>query len=122
MFPNIPKEYYKDFIRGYFDGDGSVYIDNSYIQVPRLGVCIVGGFDFCSSLKNILSEEFKDDIGYIYEEKYYNDEYIRQQGLLYRFCIFKQEHIKLFYEYIYYDNCVKLERKYNVFFDFYNKI
>jgi len=31
-FPNIPSKYLKDFIRGYFDGDGCVYLELSKNQ------------------------------------------------------------------------------------------
>ncbi len=31
-FPKIPKEYLKDFIRGYFDGDGNVYFKKHFAK------------------------------------------------------------------------------------------
>lgn len=47
------------FIRGYFDGDGSVYITKPYAKMksPSCGVSIVGTEFFCVSLGHILKEE-----------------------------------------------------------------
>lgn len=58
QFPNIPKEYYPDFIRGYFDGDGSVYINKHNHKAPQLVSYI------CSANK-----QFLEHIGhYLLEE------------------------------------------------------
>lgn len=43
--PNIPEEFIFDFIRGYFDGDGSIISDRKYIK-----------FFICSPLPKILEE------------------------------------------------------------------
>lgn len=61
-FPNIPKEYYPDFIRGYFDGDGSVSINKHNPRAPQLISYI------CSVNKNFLQHignYLKDEIGII---------------------------------------------------------
>jgi intein-encoded DNA endonuclease-like protein len=51
--PNIPKKYFPDFIRGYFDGDGNVWM--GYIhkgrKVPMLALRVV----FTSCSENFLS-------------------------------------------------------------------
>jgi len=52
-FPDIPKEYLRHFIRGIFDGDGSVYIENKkYIRVKLLS----GSKQFIHSLNQSLIE------------------------------------------------------------------
>lgn len=108
-FPTkIPNKYINDYIRGYFDGDGCVYLNGK-----NLGVAIVSSKNFCNDLKHFLSLELKTDIGHIYKEKECN---------LYRYAIFKKEHIELFYNYIYKTKKVYLERKYNIFYNYYNKI
>lgn len=53
-FPNISKQYYKDFIRGYFDGDGSIYYSNSS---KKYILSWVGNKTFLTELKNILGKE-----------------------------------------------------------------
>ena len=34
-FPKIPEEYFGDFVRGYFDGDGCVYFKKHWIEARR---------------------------------------------------------------------------------------
>lgn len=46
-FPKIPKKYISDFIRGYFDGDGSINTRNTGY--------LIGTYEFCSKLKEILN-------------------------------------------------------------------
>lgn len=53
-FPEIPKEYLPDFIRGYFDGDGSVM----YLKGNRLNSAITcGSKKFLDTLHGILKTE-----------------------------------------------------------------
>lgn len=115
MPKNIPKKYMSHYIRGYFDGDGSVGCYNDYLRV-----CIVAGESFCKQLKDFLSKEKGESIGYIYKDTP-ND--IGNKNNLYKYCIFKQSHIKWFYNYIYKNqDCIKLDRKYDIFYNYYNKI
>ena len=53
-FPNIPEEYLSDFIRGYFDGDGSVYDVKG--QRINCSFCC-GSFEFLQKLWNILKQK-----------------------------------------------------------------
>ncbi len=53
-FPNVPKEYLSDFIRGYFDGDGSVYD----VQGGRINSAFTcASMNFLNSLWNLLKTE-----------------------------------------------------------------
>ncbi len=58
--PNIPSKYFSDFVRGYFDGDGNVWV--GYLHKDRLkpDLVIFSAFTSCSldfliSLKNRLN-------------------------------------------------------------------
>ena len=53
-FPNIPKEYLWHFIRGYFDGDGSVYFRK---KEPRIS--FTGNIDFINGLMEKLPYKVK---------------------------------------------------------------
>lgn len=50
--PNIPKEFYYDFIRGYFDGDGSIYYTNN-----KYVLSFVGNKQFLTELKHFLGKD-----------------------------------------------------------------
>lgn len=55
-FPNIPKQYLKDFIRGYVDGDGTIGTTKGYQgDKTYIGPClrILGNKEF---LKQMLEE------------------------------------------------------------------
>lgn len=56
-FPkNLDKKFYSHFIRGYFDGDGSLYysIRNNH---KYFGFHILGTFDMVSNIRNILNKD-----------------------------------------------------------------
>lgn len=56
-FPNVPKNYLKDFILGYVDGDGSLrYFNRKRSPYFELSICS-GSFDFIASLKKIIAQQ-----------------------------------------------------------------
>lgn len=93
-FNEIPKKFYRDFIRGFFDGDGSVLKRIVFLSMNHV---------FLLQIKKILNENFninsyfktlpkRNNIGYLSTKEYKN-----------------------FLSEIYYENCICLERKYNKF-------
>jgi hypothetical protein len=115
-FPNkdiLDKKYYKDFIRGYFDGDGCVYFNKTevyhkarkktYLQ-KHYNVSFVGTEDFLTSIINILEEN-----GVIPNDNFY------ECGQAKQFYIYGQDNIYKFYKYIYDNSSIYLKRKYNTF-------
>lgn len=56
--PNLPKEMLRHFIRGYFDGDGSVGW-HKYNNIPRICFCS-GSEKFITWIFDILHEELED--------------------------------------------------------------
>lgn len=90
--------YMKDFIRGYFDGDGCIY--NSQ---KRIMLNFVGSEDFCKGFCNFLKSEL--DINVIAKQD--------KRGNSWYIYIHKIEDVLKFCKYIYEDeNCIKLNRKY----------
>lgn len=57
QYPNVPKEYSNHFIRGVFDGDGSVHENKNKLVVSFVS----GSKTFLKSLQNIINEELQND-------------------------------------------------------------
>lgn len=111
-FPNLPSEYIWDYIRGYFDGDGSIfqhtitskYGKNTYVNVSFTCNC----FEYLSSLKDFLNEN--DIASTIIKDK---STYVLK--------IIQKASVGRFFDCIYKDSeCVKLKRKYERYCDFFN--
>lgn len=104
------------FIRGYFDGDGCIcysqrnYVDkrnkNEYVQKYMI-VSIVGTNDFLMSLSNILKK-------YGINFKTVNQS---NTGKAKEIRLTKKNEIKKFYDYIYNNCSIKLERKHSKFIE-----
>jgi hypothetical protein len=102
-FPqNMP--FIKDFIRGYFDGDGCIYNSQNRIMLN-----FVGSEEFCKGLSNFLESELnipttpKQD----------------NRGNSWYFYILRIKDVIKFCEYIYSDkDCIKLNRKYEKFINY----
>lgn len=102
-FPDIHASLYQHFIRGYFDGDGSVCFSKN-------GNCIVtitSTESFCNSVKEILFEQLGIYTG-IYNASNNN-------GITKVASISGKNQVQKFGEYIYKDADMFLSRKYNKF-------
>ncbi len=103
-FPEMPKEFHRHFIRGCWDGDGSVFFDKKNPKFLRAHY-ISGSKDFIYELEKILQTEVGLPSKMIYHrDKYYYFRYARENS------------IKLFH-YLYDDVSpdMYLDRKYNKF-------
>lgn len=105
--PRITKQYLSHFIRGYFDGDGCVFVENDV----RLRVIFTSGsYGFLKDLSIALKKEVGVNLRNInkstrsYQLNYSTRESLRILNYLYR-----EVDDKLF-----------LERKYNIYLDFLN--
>jgi intein-encoded DNA endonuclease-like protein len=95
-FPKINKELTSHLIRGYFDGDGSLY----RIGKNSKGISILGNLSFLNVICDILKSQ--SIIGKI-----------RKSGKIHRFEIHKIKDVNLFLDYIYSNSTIYLDRKYN---------
>jgi hypothetical protein len=84
-FPQVPKEYLADFIRGYFDGDGSVY-DVKNQRVNSAFTC--GSWDFLKTLWDILKKEAGVEGG-SYDKSSYTLKFGKKDSLKIRGFIYK---------------------------------
>ena len=109
-FPDVPKDFLADFIRGVFDGDGSVFFDKRRPNFPLRSKFVSGSKNFIQSLENslcILGMPKRT----IYRQKTKN-------GWSYMFIYDHKDSVKLFnilYKNV--QNGLFLERKYKRFLE-----
>ena len=109
-FPEIPGEYLADFIRGVFDGDGSVFFDKRRPFFPLRSKFVSSSLDFVNGLHNSL-EFLGMPKRTIYKQKTKN-------GWSYSFIFDHKDSVKLF-DTLYKgtQNGLFLERKYKRFLE-----
>ena len=104
-FPQC-REFFWDFLRGFIDGDGCLHINQHnrlFLQITNANT------GFLEYLVNEISDRI-NITGSIYKEK----------DLKYRLVFFWQSDVRLLLDEIYRDeNCVKLERKHNIYKSYY---
>ncbi len=100
VFDFIPKVLYSHFIRGYFDGDGSIYlVENSEGKRNLKRVSILGNNKFLLTIKNILEENDIEGIN------------INTDRSVYVLTINKQKEVDKFSLFLYSSSKCYLERK-----------
>lgn len=99
----IPKYLIRDFLRGYFDGDGNVFFGRRYSSGYKYNVNICGNEDF-------LLKSFQ--VYFPSNNKLYKDLYSRQ---CYVWKISQKDKVRDFMYYLYYNSLIFLQRKYNEF-------
>lgn len=114
---NIPDEYINHFIRGYFDGDGTVLVTknrdtrnkNEYIY-KRLQISILGTEDFLNGIKKEFCKFYGKEVGNVIKMKQCN---------AYRYSLASRSAI-YFCKYIYKDSNAgnRMDRKYSRYRDF----
>ena len=104
---NIKIEYFWDFIRGFFDGDGSIVNPNGTIRWQLDGVCL----KTLQHIQQIIQDEYNIETKIVFSP----DE--RSTVPKYRLYCYSQEKCKKIFNFMYKDNCLKLNRKYNHFFE-----
>lgn len=98
--PKIRIDLYRHFIRGFFDGDGS--ISNMNKNPKTLQIHISSG---CKEFLNELSEFIQNEIGI--ELK------LRNTHTCYELYLYNQDRVNTFLDYMYKDTSIFLDRKYN---------
>jgi hypothetical protein len=120
VLPNLKKELHKDFIRGFFDGDGTIFLTKGRLKANICGI----NLPFLKSLQSILltegiectiNTEIRENKTYKVVERYSNN-----CKNMHRLYIRKKEAIKKFYNYLYIDSSIYLERKKQVFDNYYS--
>ena len=100
--PNISEDLMPHFIRGYFDGDGSIYKDKR--RKTDFKFNIIATYDFCISLNLFLKNKIDYD-GKIHEHA--------KTGM-YFYNVYDNKAVEKLYYYLYNNATIYLERKYNI--------
>lgn len=99
----IPKYLMRDFLRGYFDGDGNVFFGVRYTSGYKYNINVCGNEDFLlSSFQTYFPSK----------NKLYKDLYSKQ---CYVWKISQRDKVKDFMYYLYFNSSIFLQRKYNEF-------
>lgn len=121
--PILPKELYRHFIRGYFDGDGSISIRTERKKQVIVSICSIDLL-FLEQLKNKL-KEFNINSS-IYKEKRKGRKMKLPGNIcsignydMYRIVIGSHKDRLKFYEFLYKNCSIKLERKFKLYNDYY---
>lgn len=106
-FPNnqiIPENFMSHFIRGYFDGDGTISLSKKYWNGSHVG--IISNYDFIVGLKDYLVR-----FGFSNRKitKVWSKKYKTKKCGIFSLCGYRN--IKRFYDYIYRDSHFFLKRK-----------
>ena len=99
----IPKHLIRDFLRGYFDGDGNVMFGKKYSSGYKYNINICGNEDF---LIHSYQKYFPST------NKLYKDLYSKQ---CFVWKISSKDRVKDFMYYLYENSSIHLQRKYNEF-------
>lgn len=105
-FPNVPKEYELDFIRGYFDGDGCIGIQYPKSKRAETKTCQIR-VRFCSGSENFIKSIRDTLVNYGVKEVNITT---RNNVNIFEICYSTKDSLKL-YELFYNENCMFLKRK-----------
>ena len=107
----VPKEFMRDFIRGFFDGDGCISISQMNGK-PHIFTVITGQPDMLKGISDFLiSEKVIRVYPRIQKDK--------RRSFTYNVHFYGIDSNKEFLDYLYKDSDIYLDRKYNQYMDFY---
>ena len=108
-FPDIPKELYSHFVRGYYDGDGSVYRHIKNENNKKIKLTITSTQKFCNKLKEIIESELGIYCG-VYDASCHN-------GITRVASLSGTSAVKLM-DWMYQDADIYLQRKYDRYIEY----
>lgn len=109
-FPNIPRDLYAHFVRGYFDGDGSIYQYVKNENNKHIVLTFTSTENFCKKLKEILETELGIYCG-IYESSCHN-------GITKVVSLAGKNSTKKLLDWMYKDATLYLKRKYDRYIEY----
>jgi hypothetical protein len=111
-FPNIPKEFFIHFIRGYFDGDGSMSKSLCKDGYTRYCASIAGTKSFLNEVKSLIEA----DCSIKFNTKLYKR--FNTENCCYALTLSGKQNVNTFLDLLYKDSSIFLDRKYNKYLSF----
>lgn len=102
-FPNIPKEYLFDFIRGYFDGDGGICTTSKSKSMLSLHICV--------------SEKFGEKLKDILKEYDIHSTLFKTSSKIHKISISGRKQVVKFLDFIYKNAQIKMRRKFKKYLE-----
>jgi len=114
---NISDNLLHHFIRGYFDGDGSVWVTKPKKETltPQIRFSIIGNYDFIDKIQNIICNNCK-----LNKTKLMQRHKNRNNNIVH-FTYGGKNVTKSFYDWLYKDATIYMVRKYNIFTGVFNQ-
>ena len=103
---SIPEEFIPDYIRGVFDGDGSMGVRSLETYTGTISLSITSTYSFCNTLQIILNN--------LHIESRISDA-SNNNGITAALYIYKKESMKKFLDWIYKDAELYLKRKHDIY-------
>ena len=124
--PDISKDLFRHFVRGYFDGDGTIAVRSDRPNQIQISICSVNN-EFLIQLQEKLFEF--DILSSIYKEdrkgkslKRPDGKYSTNNKDMFRLTLTTHKEKMKFYEFVYNDCTIKLTRKYKKYEKYYLNI
>lgn len=113
--PNIPDNLMRHFIRGYFDGDGTIFMDRKYYKTNICSICE----SFLQEMKAYLEKnhiECRINVEIRENKKMKTPTgYSENCKNMYRLYVSKQAEILKFKDFLYRNSTIYLQRKFDKF-------
>jgi len=121
--PNISDNLFRHYLRGYFDGDGTISVRTSRPNQRQISICSIDK----QFLEQLQQKLLKFNINTIISEevrkgkslKTPTGKYLTNCKNMYRLCLLTHKDRLKFYEFLYKDCSIKLERKYVLYNEYY---
>jgi hypothetical protein len=105
----LPEEYTIPFVRGYFDGDGSIITRKTRIGTEYLNLSLIGTSEFLNSLQKEMNWKFS---------KLYKDKRHKNNTF---FLSYNGKYVLNMFDILYSNSNIHLDRKYDKYINFKNK-
>lgn len=109
--PEMPKELLRHFIRGFWDGDGNIYLGPRNKNFRSTSVAATSNKIFCEQLQQVIKEQ--TDLNFSVRKAHSNNSQIQQIAM-------SNKKVRNFLDYLYQDAHIYMDRKYQKYLEIVN--